>query len=181
MFISMLLLFVFFILTSAAAMFFFCIFIPQLKERFTGINSLLSTEGMVILEQNDKIDSKKPDLTKKAFVAVSVDKSKLERRLEYNGLKSCALFHSLYGSEIKDYDCCIGFGDCVSFCPQVAISVKNGLAVIDNSCDGCGQCLNVCPLKLISLVSSDSINYSDNNKISYKLFYKCYKLLSKRR
>lgn len=40
---------------------------------------------------------------------------------------------------------CTGCGECVRWCPQDAITLVNGKAVIDkNNCIGCGECLAVC-------------------------------------
>lgn len=57
-----------------------------------------------------------------------------------NGLTSC-----LYG--------CIGLGDCTRVCPNNAISVCNGVAVVnDELCVGCKLCANACPRHIISIV-----------------------------
>ena len=45
---------------------------------------------------------------------------------------------------------CIGCGLCKKICPENAISVVNGLAVIDyDKCISCGLCATVCPKKVI--------------------------------
>ncbi|MDO5701907.1 MAG: RnfABCDGE type electron transport complex subunit B [Lachnospiraceae bacterium] len=51
-----------------------------------------------------------------------------------------------------DYGC-MGYGSCVNVCPQNAIHVINGVAVVDKeACIGCGLCVKECPKKLIELV-----------------------------
>jgi len=46
---------------------------------------------------------------------------------------------------------CIRCGECVKACPHGAISMENGLPVIDaNKCTACGKCVAVCPTKVIS-------------------------------
>jgi len=45
-----------------------------------------------------------------------------------------------------DGDKCTGCGVCVSLCPQGAISLQDGVAVIDQVlCRKCGDCVEVCP------------------------------------
>jgi len=45
-----------------------------------------------------------------------------------------------------DSDKCTGCGVCVSLCPQGAISLQDGVAVIDQVlCRKCGDCVEVCP------------------------------------
>ncbi len=48
---------------------------------------------------------------------------------------------------------CTGCEKCVDVCPQRAISMVNGKAVIDgNRCTDCGACAQVCPQGAISSV-----------------------------
>jgi NAD-dependent dihydropyrimidine dehydrogenase PreA subunit len=45
---------------------------------------------------------------------------------------------------------CIGCKKCLSVCPQNAITIVDGKAVIDKQkCIGCGRCLRVCPASAI--------------------------------
>ncbi len=51
-----------------------------------------------------------------------------------------------------DKEKCVGCGTCVGFCPEGAISIKDGKAVIDyRYCKGCGVCKAVCPMKAIEM------------------------------
>jgi ferredoxin len=44
---------------------------------------------------------------------------------------------------------CLGFGDCADACPYDAISMQDGLPVIDyEKCTGCGECVRTCPRHL---------------------------------
>lgn len=47
---------------------------------------------------------------------------------------------------------CLGFGSCVKVCSNNAISIVNGVAVVDkNLCTSCGKCVKACPKNLIEL------------------------------
>jgi len=45
---------------------------------------------------------------------------------------------------------CQACGACVDICPQRAIRIANGVAVVDEvACDGCYRCVSVCPNEAI--------------------------------
>ena len=51
---------------------------------------------------------------------------------------------------------CLGYGDCANVCPNNAISVVNGVAVVDSKkCIGCGLCAKTCPKKMIHLIRDE--------------------------
>lgn len=51
---------------------------------------------------------------------------------------------------------CLGSGECVKACPHGAISLKDGLAVVDHSlCDLDGLCIPACP--------HDAVGYSEQD------------------
>ena len=48
---------------------------------------------------------------------------------------------------------CLGLGSCVAACPQNAIQVVDGVAMVNRKrCIGCGLCVKACPKGLIELV-----------------------------
>ncbi|MDH5200175.1 MAG: 4Fe-4S binding protein [Candidatus Bathyarchaeota archaeon] len=50
-----------------------------------------------------------------------------------------------------DAEKCVGCRRCYIFCPEVAISMAEGKAVINyQHCKGCGICFEECPAKAIS-------------------------------
>lgn len=52
---------------------------------------------------------------------------------------------------------CLGLGSCVAACQFDALSIKDGIAVVDKEkCVACGQCVETCPNNVISLVPYDS-------------------------
>ncbi len=73
-------------------------------------------------------------------------------RVDYMGPKTCAEAQMIPGPIGCPYGC-IGFGDCVQACDFGALTVVDGLAVVDyEKCVGCGACVNTCPRKIIDLV-----------------------------
>ena len=70
----------------------------------------------------------------------------------YVGIQDC---RSAVMSGLNLNDCgygCLGLGSCVTACPQDAIKVVNGVAVVnENKCIGCGLCTKACPKGLIEL------------------------------
>ncbi len=64
-------------------------------------------------------------------------------------------------------DTCTGCEACVSSCPFGALSMKEGVAVVDEKCNFCGACVDVCPVGAIKLekeekaVTIDTSAYKD--------------------
>ncbi len=73
-------------------------------------------------------------------------------KYEYTGVKNCVGAAMMYkGSSACPYGC-LGYGDCKTICAFNAITVENGVAVIDkDNCTGCGMCAKVCPKKIIEV------------------------------
>ncbi len=71
----------------------------------------------------------------------------------YLGIPDCRTA-ALNGIRFTDCDYgCLGFGSCAKVCPQDAITVRDGVAVVDpKKCVGCGLCAKTCPRGLIELV-----------------------------
>ena len=66
-----------------------------------------------------------------------------------------------------DAETCTGCESCVSTCPFGALSMKDGVAVVDEKCTFCGACVDVCPVSAITLqkdekaVTIDTSAYKD--------------------
>ena len=87
-------------------------------------------------------------------------------------MMSCAEAKSFYsGGNMCAYGC-LGLGDCVSVCDTGALSLHDGIAVVNpEHCTACGKCAKVCPNHLLSLrpVSQDYIvlcSSSDNGRLT---------------
>lgn len=77
-------------------------------------------------------------------------------KYDYRGALSCAASSMFYGGRSTCRDGCLGFGDCVEVCPSGAISVKNGVALVDRErCTGCLLCAKFCPKGLIVGIPAD--------------------------
>ncbi len=76
-----------------------------------------------------------------------------EKKMDYQGPASCAAAAVLFGGPLSCAWSCLGGGDCANSCPGNAITLRNGLAVVEPSlCDGCGNCLDTCPKDLLKLI-----------------------------
>ena len=72
-------------------------------------------------------------------------------KAEYEGFKDCLSASKVGGNgPVSCKYGCLGFGTCVKACKYGAISVKDGVAVVDEDlCVGCMACANACPRNLI--------------------------------
>ena len=76
----------------------------------------------------------------------------------YEGVKDCrmAKFVPAGGPKSCDYGC-MGFGSCMNACQFDAISIIDGIAVIDkDKCKACGKCIATCPNHLIEMIPYDA-------------------------
>lgn len=71
----------------------------------------------------------------------------------YVGVADCRTA-SLNGIHTADCDYgCLGLGSCVKVCPENAIRIVDGVAVVNRKkCVGCGLCAKACPKGLIELI-----------------------------
>jgi len=90
---------------------------------------------------------------KVAFVKCKGDCDKANSKYNYYGVSDCRIENALAGGKKSCSYGCLGDGNCVRVCNFDAISIVNGVAVVDKEkCTSCGQCVAACPKKLIELV-----------------------------
>lgn len=91
---------------------------------------------------------------KVAFVKCKGTCDKTNLQYHYYGMDDCRKITVVPGTGEKAcaYGC-MGYGSCVKACQFGAISVLDGVAVVDKAkCVACGKCAEICPNKLIDLV-----------------------------
>ncbi len=89
-----------------------------------------------------------------AYVHCRGDCEKAVSDYEYHGLKDCRMMSFVPNGGPKSCNSgCLGYGSCVKVCPFDAISIVNGIAVVDREkCKACGKCVDICPKHIISLI-----------------------------
>ncbi len=93
-----------------------------------------------------------------AYVKCLGDCKRTGQNYRYTGDEDCRLmpFVPSGGPKTCSYGC-MGYGSCVKICEEGAISIIDGIAVVDESkCIACGKCVRTCPNHLIELVPKKS-------------------------
>jgi len=77
---------------------------------------------------------------------------------EYVGPKDCKIATNAPGTGPKGCSHgCLGYGSCKAVCQFGAISIIDGIAVIDkDKCKSCGMCVSECPRHIISMIPYDA-------------------------
>ncbi len=111
--------------------------------------------GTPVAKQIGKIMGQTADAveSKVAFVRCKGTCEVTHNQGNYVGIRDC---RSAVLSGLNVTDCaygCLGFGSCAAVCPQDAIRVLDGVAMVNRKkCVGCGLCVKACPRGLIELV-----------------------------
>lgn len=81
------------------------------------------------------------------------------KKMKYEGVASCKMAAQLFGGEKSCIYGCVGLGDCARACPYNAITLCNGVAVVNaDLCRACKKCIAVCPKKIIGLLPKERAN-----------------------
>ncbi|MDR1693493.1 MAG: RnfABCDGE type electron transport complex subunit B [Oscillospiraceae bacterium] len=76
--------------------------------------------------------------------------ARARNRFQYEGIGDCHAAMRIAGGYKECPYGCIGLGSCVKSCPFSAISVVDGVAVVDHErCTGCQTCVSSCPKNII--------------------------------
>lgn len=89
-----------------------------------------------------------------AFVKCKGTCDVAKNKYEYFGISDCTMASHLAAGGAKGCSFgCLGLGSCQKACAFGAISIENGVAVIDKElCVACGKCVSACPKHLIELL-----------------------------
>ena len=171
------------ILVSLLLYFIFSILLPAVRNQLVGESKTVFSD----------LDLEYIHREYREEIAVTDDRAVIQKpfldendsvRLKYKGIKKCSVFNYTYETLGHVVSNCIGFGDCMEFCPQNAIIKDNNRLYVTDSCCGCGKCMEVCPKKIISMVNKNDLNKSDTElqytapvQKGFKFWKSCYRIL----
>ena len=125
---------------------------------------ILAVLGLFVKKKPATEEQKDDALIRRAVVLCSGISNISPGESEYQGYASCKSAKLFFGGPKNCKYGCIGQGDCAKACPQKAIEICNGLAMIDrDKCNGCGICKDACPQKLIKLLPKSQITVAACN------------------
>lgn len=88
-----------------------------------------------------------------AVVCCKGTKDCAKTQMIYEGVQSCKMAAQLFGGDKECNFGCLGLGDCARECPNNAIMLCGGVAVVTPElCIACKKCINVCPKGIIELM-----------------------------
>ncbi len=93
-----------------------------------------------------------------AYVKCAGNCEKAKDAYEYVGPQDCKIATNTPGAGPKAcaYGC-MGYGSCVKACQFGAISIVDGIAVVDkDKCKSCGMCVSACPRNIIEMIPYDA-------------------------
>lgn len=128
-----------------------------------GVKANLCTPGgsEVVAKICEVLDIPEEEVTSQhAVLLCSGTLDHTEYVMDWRSLQSCAANKLFYRGRGACYQTCLGYGDCVKVCPYDAITMQNGIAVVNRPrCIGCGLCVDSCPNHLFQLMTGDDLVY----------------------
>jgi len=92
-----------------------------------------------------------------ATVLCQGDCNKAKEKYKYEGIQDCRAANILQGGSKACSFGCLGCGTCKDVCAFGAITMIDGVAVIDkDKCTACMKCIEACPKAIIELVPYDN-------------------------
>ena len=112
-----------------------------------GGNEVAKKIGEILGVKADKVEPR----VARVMCAGTYDKCRT--KFSYSGIDDCAAAASLFGGPSSCSYGCVGMGTCVKACAFGAISIENGVAIVDESkCTACTKCVAACPKHIIEIV-----------------------------
>ena len=79
------------------------------------------------------------------------------RKYDYVGAIDCLAAMKVAGGPLECTFGCLGYGSCAKVCPNDAISIVDGKAVVNSdACIACGKCVGACPRNIIAIVPANN-------------------------
>ena len=107
-----------------------------------------------------------------AFIKCAGTCDNSKNKYLYFGLDDCIMASQLAGGGSKGCSYgCLGLGGCAKVCAFDAITIVDGVAVVDDDkCVTCGKCVKACPKNLISIIPASkktrvACNSQDTGKV----------------
>ncbi len=124
------------------------------------VAAILAEAGGSKMDADSKEEAKQPE-RKVALVHCKGDCDKAKDVFEYVGPAVCSIAVNTPNSGPKACRFgCLGYGECASVCEFGAISLVDGIAVVDpEKCVACGKCVAACPRHIISLVPASKSHH----------------------
>lgn len=121
--------------------------------------NMCSVGGDAVAARISEILDVEPETSEKmvARVLCSGTPDKAVQKYIFDGPRDCHSAARLGGGEKMCPHGCLGFGSCVAVCKFDAISIQNGVAVVDvGKCVACEACAMECPKKIIKILPARS-------------------------
>lgn len=92
-----------------------------------------------------------------AYVRCNGGNNFANKKYDYYGMNDCAAAARLLDGFMECKYGCLGFGNCLAVCPSNAITIVDGVAVIDEqNCIGCSACVKACPKSVITMIPANT-------------------------